>query len=249
MFLGHYAVALGAKRAAPRTSLGSLVLAAQFVDLLWPLLLLVGLEHVRIVPGLMAANSLDFEHYPISHSLAAVVVWAGAMTFVYARATRYRVGAVIMGLAVLSHWLLDAPMHRPDLPLWPGSSILVGGGLWDSVAATLIVELGLLVLGLVLYVRTTRPVDRIGRWGLRGMVTLLALFYLGGTFGPPPTSESALAVTTLGLWMFVPWAYWIDRHRLPRRMAGGAAGAAPIRRRGERPGGQVEVGSATAGLR
>lgn len=224
MFLGHYAAALGAKRAAPRTSLGTLVLAAQLLDLLWPVLLLTGVERVRIEPGLMAANSLAFEHYPISHSLLAVVAWAAAAAFVYGRLRRYRVGAAVVGLAVLSHWFLDLPMHQPDLPLWPGSAVLLGGGLWNSMPATLTIELGLLAGGLALYLTSTRPRDRVGRWGPWAMVAVLALFYLAGTFGPPPPSETALAFTTLTLWLFVPVAHWIDGHRetargaaLPRR--------------------------------
>ncbi len=70
MFLGHYAAAMGAKRVAPKVSLGTLVLAAQFADLLWPIFLLLGIERVKISPGLMARSSLDFVHYPITHSLS-----------------------------------------------------------------------------------------------------------------------------------------------------------------------------------
>jgi hypothetical protein len=126
----------------------------------------------------------------------------------------------VVGVAVLSHWFLDAPMHRPDLPLWPGAETRVGGGLWHSVPATIAVELGLLVLGLALYLRSTRARDRIGSWGLWAMVGVLVFFFLGGSFGPPPPSERALAVTALGLWLFVPWGYWIDRHRIPAAPAG-----------------------------
>ncbi len=221
MFLGHYAVALSAKRAAPQTSLGTLILAAQLLDLFWPIFLLLGVEQVRIVPGLMAASALEFVHYPISHSLLAVAGWAVLLGGGYYALRRYAAGAWVVGIAVLSHWLLDAPMHRPDLPLWPGSEVQVGGGLWNSVPATIAVELGVLALGLVLYLRSTRARDRIGSWGLWTMVGVLVFFFLGGSFGPPPPSEQALAVTTLGLWLFVPWGYWIDRHRAP------AAGALP----------------------
>lgn len=220
MFLGHYAVALSAKRAAPQTSLGTLILAAQLLDLLWPIFLLVGLEQVRIVPGLMAASALDFAHYPITHSLLAVAGWAVLLGAGYYALRRYAAGAWVVGVAVLSHWFLDAPMHRPDLPLWPGAETRVGGGLWHSVPATIAVELGLLVLGLALYLRSTRARDRIGSWGLWAMVGVLVFFFLGGSFGPPPPSERALAVTALGLWLFVPWGYWIDRHRIPAAPAG-----------------------------
>lgn len=215
MFLGHYGVAFAARRAAPRTSLGTTVFAAQFLDELWPILLLAGVEHVRIVPGLMAANSLDFVSYPYSHSLLAALAWSALIGLGYFMVRRYGRGAWIVGASVASHWLLDVPMHRPDLPLWPGSHTVVGLGLWNSVPLTLIVELALFGAGLALYLRATRPRDRIGRWGLWAMITLLVVFFVGGTFGAPPPSERSLAVTTLALWLFVPWGWWVDQHREP----------------------------------
>ena len=215
MFLGHYGVAFAARRAAPRASLGTTIFAAQFLDELWPILLLAGMEHVRIVPGLMAANSLDFVSYPYSHSLLAALAWSALLGLAYLATRRYGRGAWIVGASVASHWLLDVPMHRPDLPLWPGSHTLVGLGLWNSVPLTLIVELALFGAGLALYLRTTRARDRVGSWGLWAMVALLVVFFVGGTFGAPPPSERSLAVTTLGLWLFVPWGWWVDRHRQP----------------------------------
>lgn len=215
MFLGHYGVAFAAKRAAPRTSLGTTMFAAQFLDELWPVLLLLGVERVRVVPGLMAASALDFVFYPISHSLLAAVGWAlliGVTHFALRRNARC---AWIIGASVASHWLLDVPMHRPDLPLWPGSPVLVGMGLWNSVPATLFIELTLFVIGLVLYARATRARDRIGNWGLWVMVTLLAAIFLSGVYGGAPPSEHALAVAALGLWAFIPWGWWVDRHREP----------------------------------
>ena len=226
MFLGHYGVALAAKRAAPRTSLGTLVFAAQFLDELWPVLLLAGVERVRIVPGLMAASPLDFTHYPWSHSLLMAVVWGALLGGVYAGARRYGRGAWVVGAAVVSHWLLDLPMHRPDLQLWPGSPARVGFGLWNSVAATVALEIGLLALGALVYVRTTRARDRVGSWGLWAMLVVLAGGYLSTLNGPPPPSERALAITTLGLWLFVPWAVWVDRHREPTVPVGAATAAA-----------------------
>jgi hypothetical protein len=243
VFLGHYGVALAAKRAAPRTSAGTTVLAAQFLDLLWPLLLLVGLESVRIVPGLMAASALEFEHYPISHSLLTTALWALLVAGIYHGFRRYRTGALVVCALVLSHWLLDAVMHQPDLPLWPGSGILVGGGLWNSLAATLALEFGLFGAGVAVYAGSTRPVDRIGRWGLWSLVALLVLFYLGSLTGPPPDTRS-LAIGGLALWLFVPWMAWVDRHRV---LAGGGA----AERTGDAAGfvaaaGAVETGSHVA---
>jgi hypothetical protein len=215
MFLGHYGLAFAARRAAPRTSLGTTILAAQFLDELWPVLLLLGLERVRIVPGLMAASALDFVSYPISHSLVTALGWALLLGLSYFAVRRYARGAWIVGAAVASHWLLDAPMHRPDLPLWPGSATLVGGGLWNSVPATLAIEFTLFAAGITVYVRGTRARDGAGRWGLWAMVALLTVFFVGALRGAPPPSERVLALSTLGLWLFVPWGYWVDRHREP----------------------------------
>jgi membrane-bound metal-dependent hydrolase YbcI (DUF457 family) len=214
MFLGHYGVAFGAKRIVPRASLGTLAFAAQFLDELWPLLLLAGVEHVRIAPGLMAANGLEFVSYPFSHSLLTAAIWGLLIGGVYFAARRDKRTAFVVGGLVLSHWLLDAPMHHPDLPLWPGSSILIGGGLWNSIPLTLLLDGGIFVVGLAMYLRDTRASDRIGQWGLWSMVAVLVVIGMTGVFAPSPASEHALAVASLSLWLFVPWAYWVDRHRV-----------------------------------
>ena len=120
MFIGHFGGALAAKKAAPRTSLGTLILAAQFIDLLWPIFLLLGLEHVRIAPGITKVSPFDFYDYPISHSLLMVVVWSVVLGGLYYAFRQYPRGAWIIALAVLSHWVLDFIVHWPDLPLWPG---------------------------------------------------------------------------------------------------------------------------------
>jgi membrane-bound metal-dependent hydrolase YbcI (DUF457 family) len=215
MFLGHYGVAFAARRVAPRTSLGTTVFAAQLLDELWPILLLLGLERVRIVPGLMAASPLDFVSYPISHSLLTAILWGALAGALYFAVRRYGRGAWVVGASVVSHWLLDLPMHRADLPLWPGSSPRVGLGLWNSVPATVAIELVTFAVGVAVYARGTRARDRVGRWGLWAMVAVLAAFFLGGLQGAPPSDEHALAVTALGLWLFVPWGWWVDRHREP----------------------------------
>lgn len=212
MFLGHFGVAFAARRAAPRTSLGATIFAAQFLDELWPILLLAGVEQVRVVPGLMAASPLDFVSYPISHSLLMAVVWGAVIGGGYYALRRDRRGAWVLALAVVSHWILDLPMHRPDLPLWPGASPHVGFGLWNSVTATVIIELAFFAIGLAAYVRGTRARDHIGRWALWVMVTLLVAIFLGGLRGAPPDART-VAISALGLWLFVPWGWWIDRHR------------------------------------
>ena len=213
MFLGHYGVALAAKRAAPSTSLGALTFAAQLLDELWPILLLIGLEQVKIVPGLMAASPLDFIYYPISHSLLMAVTWGILIGATYFSLRRYPQGAWVMGALVVSHWFLDVPMHRPDLPL-AGGSAKVGWGLWNSIPATYLIEFGIFAIGTATYVRATRAMDRVGSWGLWAYIAVLALVYIASNASPPP-NERVLAWSALGIWVFVPWAYWVDGHRMP----------------------------------
>lgn len=220
MLLGHYAVALAAKSYAPRTSLATLVLAAQLLDLMWPVFILLGWEHVAIVPGLMAASPFDFLQYPISHSLLTTVLWSVLLGGGYYVFRRYGRGAVVIVVAVVSHWLLDALMHRPDLPLWPGSAIKIGLGFWNSIAATVIIEGTLFIIGIIIYIRATRPRDRIGTLALASMLTLLLLIFVSGFFAAPPPGEHVVAWAGLGLWLFVPWAAWIDRHREASRRHG-----------------------------
>lgn len=220
MFIGHFAVALAAKKAAPRTSLGTLVMAAQFADLLWPIFLLLGVERVAIAPGNTAFTPLDFVSYPFSHSLVADVGWASLFAGVYRLVKHDSRGALCLWFVLMSHWVLDALTHRPDLPLYPGSSTYVGLGLWNSRAGTLLVEGAIFALGVVLYVHATRPRDRVGIYAFWSFIVLLVLIYFGNLFGPPPPSVKAIAIAALGLWFFVTWAYWLDRHRQPRSLPG-----------------------------
>jgi membrane-bound metal-dependent hydrolase YbcI (DUF457 family) len=213
MFIGHFAVGLAAKKAAPKVSLGTLIMSAQFVDLLWPVFLLLGLEHVRIDPGNTAVTPLDFYDYPITHSLVGSLGWSVALGLVYYTARRSARGAWIVGAAVFSHWILDAITHRPDLALYPGSRTFVGLGLWNSLAGTVAVELVMFAFGIVLYLHSTVARDRAGRYAFWSLITVLAVLYVGNLVGPPPPSARALAVFSLGGWLFVAWAYWADRHR------------------------------------
>lgn len=212
MFAGHLAVALGAKRAAPRVSLGALVAAAFALDLIWPVLLLAGVESVRIAPGHTAFTPLDFVHYPWSHSLAAVLGWSLVAGVITATRLRAPSAGVVIGLLLASHWLLDVVTHVPDLPLWPGGPV-VGLGLWQSIPATVIVEGLLLVVGVELYRRRAPARDAIGRWALAALVGLVAVIWISGPFSPPPPSARAIAVVGLATWLLPLWAGWIDRHR------------------------------------
>ena len=213
MFIGHFAVGFGAKAAARKVSLGTLFLAAQFVDLLWPTLLLLGLERVAIRPGITRVTPFDFEHYPISHSAVSVLLWATVFGAVFYLARRSRIGALVLAAAVVSHWLLDALTHRPDLPLVWGGEARIGLGLWNSVAGTLAIELMMFAIGVAFYLRSTRASDRTGTLGLWSLVAFLLLVYLGNLFGTPPPSSAFVAWAGQAQWILVVWGYWIDRHR------------------------------------
>lgn len=217
MFIGHFAVGFGSKAIQPRLSLGTLFLAAQFVDLLWPLLLQLGLETVHIDPGNTATTPLDFVSYPISHSLLGVCGWAVLLGGLHWSWKRNRKSALVIGTLVISHWLLDLLVHRPDLPLAPGTSLHFGLGLWNLPAVTIAVEAILLIVGVTLYLRVTRSLDRVGSFGLYGLIALLVFINLGSIMGPPPPSAVAVAWVGHSQWLIVAWAFWIDRHRVALR--------------------------------
>ena len=216
MFIGHFAVGLAAKEAAPKVSLGTLVLSVQLLDLMWPILLILGLEHVRLAPGITAFTPLDFYDYPISHSLLTVVCWAGLFGIIYYAVRRYSRGAWILAAGVLSHWVLDFISHRPDMPLAPGISAYVGLGLSNSVPATIVIEFLLFTVGVFLYARTTIARNRTGTVAFWCFTGFLVLFWLASIMSPPPSDVSMLGWGGLALWLFVPWGYWIDRYRMPR---------------------------------
>ncbi len=213
MFIGHFAVGLAAKRKAPKASLGTLFLSVQLVDLLWPIFLLLGLEHVRIAPGITAFTPLDFYDYPFTHSLAAVLVWSLLFGLIYFAFCGLPREAFILSACVFSHWLLDLISHRPDLPLAPGLDARWGLGLWNSILASVLVEGILFLAGVWIYTRSTRARDRTGRWALGALLLFLLLIWAANIFSPPPPNDRAIAWTALLLWLLVPWGYWIDRHR------------------------------------
>ncbi|MDO8412976.1 MAG: hypothetical protein Q7S51_04205 [Gallionellaceae bacterium] len=217
MFIGHFGIGLGAKSVAPGISLGTLFLAAQFIDFLWPTLLLFGVERVTIAPGATAVTPLIFEHYPISHSLLAVVGWATLVGGIYLLLRRSLFGAFVLGVLVISHWLLDAIVHQPDLPLFPGSTTLIGLNAWSSLLLTLAIELPLFALGVWLYVHSTRATDARGRWGFWALVAFLLFIYTANLFGTPPPNIEAIAWIGQLQWLLVLWGYWVDSHRAATR--------------------------------
>ena len=212
MFLGHFGVALAAKKVAPRTSLGVLVLAAQLADLLWPIFLLLGWEQVRIAPGITRVTPLDFVSYPYSHSLVAQLLWGIALGAVYFAVRRDGRGAVVAGLCVPTHWVLDFVAHRPDMPVIPGGA-RYGLGMWNSLPLTLLLEFAIYGAGIVIYAKSTRAKDRVGIYALWSLLVFLLVVYVGAIFGDPPPNVKALAYMTLTMWLLVPWAGWADKHR------------------------------------
>jgi hypothetical protein len=224
MFLGHYAVALAAKRVAPKTSLGTLFFAAQLADMLWPVLLLLGWERVRIVGGPDPFLIFAFDSYPISHSLATLIAWALLVGVIYRARTGYATGAVVLGACVLSHWVLDWVTHRPDLPIYPGGPA-VGLGLWNSAAGTVLVEGLMFVAGVASYLTTTRA--RGGRYGFWALIAVLVLSYAASLVSGPPPSVQAVAIGGIVFgWLFVAWAARVDRGR--SAVAAAAARAAGV---------------------
>jgi membrane-bound metal-dependent hydrolase YbcI (DUF457 family) len=215
MFIAHFGVGFGAKSAAPRVSLGSLFLAAQFIDLIWPTLLLLGIERVNIITDGSRKPPLDFVFYPYSHSLIAVIGWAALFAVIYFVVRHNRIGAFVLGLAVVSHWLLDLVVHYPDLPLYPGNSILLGFSVWSSPFIAMVLELSIFAAGVRLYLRSTSPSDATGKWSLWSLVAVLLLIQIGNVFGAPPPSATAIAWVGQTQWLLVAWGYWVDSHRHP----------------------------------
>jgi len=212
MFIGHFGLALGAKRAAPSVSLAALFVACELADIIWPVLVIAGVERVAVQPGITAFTPLDFISYPYSHSLVMLCMWALAFGGVYLAVTRAGVSAAAtLALLVVSHWVLDVATHRPDMPLAPWSGTKLGLGLWNSIPGTLVVEFAIFAIGLLLFLRAAAPSTRGRRIGFWALVAVLIVMYLGAGFGPPPPSAVAVAWSANGIWLFVVWAWFVDR--------------------------------------
>ncbi len=216
MFIGHFGVGLAVKKATPRISLGTLFIAVQFLDLLWPTLLLLNIEHVVIHPELDNAHGLAFVDYPITHSLLFALIWSVLFGGIYFIFNKDRRGAFILGFCVLSHWLLDLIVHFPDLPLYPGNSPLLGFGLWGSTVGTALVEGSIFIVGLVMYLRSTKAKNKTGDIVFWILIILLVAAHVSSLFGPAPTSVTALAWSAQLQWVFVLLAYWADRNRVSK---------------------------------
>ncbi|MCH7774133.1 MAG: hypothetical protein IH784_06970 [Bacteroidetes bacterium] len=214
MFIAHFGVGFGAKKAIPKTSLGTLLLASQFIDLLWPFFVIFGIERVAIDPGNTAFTPLDFIYYPFSHSLLGVLIWALIFGAVYYFIKKDLKSSFILGILVLSHWILDFITHRPDLPIFLGSdSLHVGLGLWNSIIATVVIESIIFIVGVYLYFSVTKAKKKVGTYSLCSLLIFFVIIYLSNLFGPPPKSAEAVGYVSLAQWLIIAWAYWIDRNR------------------------------------
>jgi hypothetical protein len=212
MVIGHFGFGLGAKKYAPKLSLGSLFIAVQFADLLWPTLLLLNIEHVHVQPGNMKFP-LDFVDYPITHSLLLSLAWGFCFGLIYWVAKKDIRTAFVLGICVVSHWVLDLIVHAPDLPLSIGNSLKVGLGLWNWPLLTGFVEAILFITGLVFYLQTTKPVSAFGTWGLWLLVLLLILGHVAGLLAPPPASANAIGWAAQVQWIYILLAYRVDGKR------------------------------------
>ncbi len=215
MFIGHFGVGFGLKRMAPHASLAVLIAAALWADILWIFFLLLGWEHARVSVGDTRWTPLALYDYPWSHSLLFLLLWAVALAVVYRVYRAELAGALAVGIAVISHWVLDWLTHRPDMPLYPAGP-KYGASLWNSIAGTLLVEVPLFAVGVWLYVRSTRARDRVGRFGFWIYVAVLLILYVGDRFSAPPQSIKEVAITgLLAMALLLAWPWWFDRHRQP----------------------------------
>jgi hypothetical protein len=213
MFIGHFGTGFAVKKFAPTVSLGTLFFAAQFIDLLWPVFLLFGIEHVKIDPGNTIVTPLNFIYYPFSHSLLAVLIWAIVFGLVYFLIKKNLKNALWLGGLVLSHWILDLLTHRPDLPLIPGVQLMVGFSLWNSLWGTVVIEGLIFCVGVYLYLKVTRSKNKTGSIALWVLIIFFITIYMSNLFGPPPPSVEAISWVGLTQWILILWGYLIDRNR------------------------------------
>jgi len=218
MFVGHFGVGLAAKKVDNMPSLGTMFFAAQFIDLLWPFFLILGIEKVKVESGITAVTPLNFIFYPFTHSLGAVIIWAVLFGLIYFYFKRNLKSALLLGCLVISHWVLDLVVHRPDLPLFFGESLKVGLGLWYSITGTILFEGFIFLAGIYLYYSSSVAKNRTGEISFWALVIFLLVVYLVNIFGPPPPEENAIGYVGLSQWLIIAWAYWIGRNRKTKEL-------------------------------
>lgn len=214
MFIGHYALGFSGKRIDKGPSLGTMFLAVQWLDLVWPFLVLAGVEKVSIDPGNTVLTPLNFESYPWSHSMLMALGWGILFAIIYFARTKNRRGSLLLFFLVFSHWVLDFVTHRPDLQLTPFDGTRVGLGLWNYKWVEVMTETVLFIAGILIYNRLTMGKNKTGQWALWSLVFFLVVIHFMNVFGPPPPSVEMVAWAGLSQWLLVAWGYWIDNNRL-----------------------------------
>jgi len=216
MYVGHYAASLVLKRFEKRASLGVLFLAVQFVDIVFFPMVLLGIERLNIVENFTQSTHFELEYMPYTHSLVAFLIWSGLVYALFRWViVKNRSVAIVVALAVMSHWLLDVIVHTPDMPLWSDASLKLGLGLWNNAIGTYALEAVLLLAGLWLYLRSTSATGRAGTYGMPIFVAALLLVNIANIFGPlQGDSKLVLAVTAVASYLlFAAAAFWLDTKR------------------------------------
>lgn len=218
MFLGHFGLGMASKKLAPTPSLSTLFFASQFLDLLWPIFLLTGIEDVLVEPGNTAFTPLNFVHYPWSHSLVAVIGWGLLFSLLYYFKEKNKRSAIMLGVLVISHWFLDLLVHAPDLPIGINAETKYGFGLWNHVTVTIIIEMIIFIAGIGLYLQATRPKNKTGIYAFWSLILFFVIIYIMNLLGDPPPDKNTIAVVGLAQWLLILWGYWIDRNRIKKPM-------------------------------
>jgi hypothetical protein len=219
MFIGHFGIGLALKRADKTLSLGVLFIAVQLPDLVYSVTLLTGVEKVSFIAGSNPLTSVQY-FYPYSHSLVATLLWAGLAALIVLIAPLKSSlpkskTALVIAIAVLSHFVLDAIVHNPDLDLLGNGIYKIGLGLWNYPFASYLAETILLLLGLWIYLRSTKSESFTGKFGLPILSAILLVMNGINTFGPPPTSTEYFAITMLVIYLStIVAAFWLDQKRI-----------------------------------
>jgi hypothetical protein len=215
MFIGHYAASFAAKKAAPKLSLGLYFIGAQVLDVLFSLFVLLGIEKMRLVPGFTETNNYDLYYMPFTHSLVGAFAWAVVSAFVIFFALKLRREAIAFGVVVFSHFVLDVPVHTPDLPILGEDGAKLGFGLWRHWQAATALELVLLAIGLIIYVRFMKPITLAApkrKTQIALFSALLVLLTIATPFLPQPTSGAMFAVQALAGYVGLAFlARYVDR--------------------------------------
>jgi hypothetical protein len=213
MFAGHYSVAFAVKTERNKIPLWVLFVAVQLLDFLWAPFILLGIEKMRIVPGITATNALDLHYMPYTHSLVGALFWSAAAFVIYKigwREIASNSAALLVGFAVFSHWFLDLIVHRRDLAIYD-DTLKVGFGLWNHRGLEFGLEIALLIGGSWVYLKRNGAIARKVGVIIFGLV--LIMIQTWNTFGGrPPSSDRAFAIMALVFYVVLAGvAFFLER--------------------------------------